>query len=84
MIHTCLGAILFGAFAQPELANMYTIGGVPPAQHHPKISCSESGSYDSGPAYCADDLFERIGEMRICRTRCRALNGILREKAIYI
>ena len=40
-MRTSLGAILFGAFAQPELANMYTIGCVPPVQHHPKISCSE-------------------------------------------
>ena len=41
IMRTCLGAILFGAFAQPQLANMYTIGCVPPEQNHPKISCSE-------------------------------------------
>ena len=65
MIHTCLGAILFGAFAQPELANMYTMGGVPPAQHHPKISCSEFGPYYSAPAYRAGALSECVGEMRV-------------------
>ena len=41
IIQTSLGAILFGAFAQPKLANMYTIACVPPVQNHPKISCSE-------------------------------------------
>ena len=41
IIRTSLGAILFGAFVQPKLANMYTIACVPPVQHHPKISCSE-------------------------------------------
>ena len=41
IIRTGLRAILFGAFAQPKLANMYTIACVPPVQHHPKISCSE-------------------------------------------
>ena len=41
IIRTSLGAILFGAFAQPNLANMYTIACVPPVQNHPKISCSE-------------------------------------------
>ncbi|HIU98388.1 MAG TPA: hypothetical protein IAC73_00915 [Candidatus Limadaptatus stercoripullorum] len=41
IIRTSLGAILFGAFAQPKLANMYTIACVSPEQNHPKISCSE-------------------------------------------
>ena len=41
IIRTSLGAILFGAFAQPKLADMYTIACVPPEQNHPKISCSE-------------------------------------------
>ena len=40
-IRISLRAILFGAFAQPELANMYTIACVPPEQNHPNISCSE-------------------------------------------
>ena len=37
IIRTSLGAILFGAFAQPKLAGKYTIACVPPVQHHPKI-----------------------------------------------
>ena len=41
MRRTCLRTILFGAFAQPKLDNMYTIVCIPPEQNHPKISCSE-------------------------------------------
>ena len=48
---TGLGAILFGAFAQPNLANMYTIACVPPVQHHPKISCSEVRAVPRQPIF---------------------------------
>ena len=41
IIRTGFRAILFGAFAQPKLAGMYTIDCVPHAQNHPKISCFE-------------------------------------------
>ena len=41
IMQTRLRAILFGAFAQSKLANMYTIGCVPPTQNHPKIFFSE-------------------------------------------
>ena len=41
IMQTRLRAILFGAFAQSKLANMYTIACVPPAQNHPKIFFSE-------------------------------------------
>ena len=51
IIRTSLGAILFGAFAQPKLANMYTIGYVPPVQHHPKISCSEVRAVPRQPIF---------------------------------
>ena len=51
IIQTSLGAILFGAFAQSELANMYTIACVPPAQHHPKISCSEVRAVPRQPIF---------------------------------
>ena len=51
IIRTSLGAILFGAFAQSELAGKYTIGGVSPAQHHPKISCSEVRAVPRQPIF---------------------------------
>ncbi len=51
IIRTSLGAILFGAFAQPNLANMYTIACVPPVQHHPKISCSEVRAVPRQPIF---------------------------------
>ena len=41
IMQTRLRAILFSAFAQSKLANMYTIACVPPAQNHPKIFFSE-------------------------------------------
>ena len=51
IIRTSLGAILFGAFAQPNLANMYTIACVPPEQNHPKISCSEVRAVPRQPIF---------------------------------
>ena len=51
IIRTSLRAILFGAFAQPKLANMYTIACVAPVQHHPKISCSEVRAVPRQPIF---------------------------------
>ena len=51
IIQTSLGAILFGAFAQPKLANMYTIACVPPVQNHPRISCSEVRAVQRQPIF---------------------------------
>ena len=50
-IRTSLGAILFGAFAQPNIVGMYTIACVPPVQHHPKISCSEVRAVPRQPIF---------------------------------
>ena len=51
IIRTSLRAILFGAFAQPKLANMYNIAYVPPVQNHTKISCSEVRAVPRQPIF---------------------------------
>ena len=51
IIRTSLGAILFGAFAQPKHAGKYTIAYIPPVHNHPKISCSEVRAVPRQPIF---------------------------------